>query len=403
MKNKEHHMIVSLYFLPFISILLLGAGTLMYSPLVIPYTTFLGGDEVHGTYIEGLSKFIACLGVVFVGHHSTMWGRKKTLVYIFITGSVGNFVAAAALNPLMLLVASTISSLSFASMSAVMMTYLADIAPKDRQGAALGVFGTAIGCSAALGAIGSTIVAEQYGFRIPFAIAAVLIAIGAVIVHTWFVDKGTSSVIINTTYRGTKGLKLLPQLPKLQAMGVILYLAAFSYQFSQSSLSTLLTPLVAYLNEPLRMAGLSIGAYGIFGLMQPLGGKFGDCFGRKTALLLGSFLFFFGLLLISMAQSALLLLIGSAIFGIGTALFMPSICVAVYNSVPQEMRGITMGLFQSILTIGAVLGPVGGGIALHFGTPRHPFILNGVVVGIALILLVATSLPRLRRESVYRK
>lgn len=361
----------------------------MYSPMHIPYTKALGGLEVHGTYIEGVSKFIACLGVVYVANLSMAWGRKKTLCIIFWMGSLGSLIAALAPNPLVLLLASSISSLSFASMSAVMMVYLAEIAPTNRQGTALGVFGSGIGISAALGAVSSTILAEKYGFRVPFIGSAVLIAIGALLVQIFFIDKTTEdTLVMNAQCRGVSAIRLLKNVTKISALGVVLYFSAFAYQFSQSSLSTLLSPFVVYLNFPLRVAGLGIGAFGIFGLMQPLGGKFGDTFGRTLGITLGTVLFFTGLLLLSVATSIPTILVGTGLFGIGTSLFMPSICVAIYNSVPKEHKGITMGLFQSILTVGAVLGPVSGGVVLHFWGPRFPFILNSIVVGVSLFLLL---------------
>lgn len=390
MKNSKGTQIISLYFLPFMCIVILGAGTLMYSPMHIPYTKALGGLEVHGTYIEGASKFIACLGVVYVANLSMSWGRKKTLFIIFCMGSVGSLIAALAPNPLVLLLASSISSLSFASMSAVMMVYLAEIAPSNRQGTALGVFGSGIGISAALGAVSSTILAEKYGFRVPFMGSAILIAIGALMVKLFFSDKtDQAAVVMNAQCRGASALRLLKNVTKITAMGIVLYYSAFAYQFSQSSLSTLLSPFVVYLNFPLRVAGLGIGAFGIFGLMQPLGGRFGDTFGRTLGITLGTVLFFTGLLLLSSADSIPMVLLGTGLFGIGTSLFMPSICVAIYNSVPKEYKGITMGLFQSILTVGAVLGPVSGGVALHFWGPRFPFVLNSIVVGVSLFLLLA--------------
>jgi MFS family permease len=392
MRQQSSSSVFIRYLLPFICIVILGSGTLMYSPLVIPYTMWLGGLAVHGTYIEGLSKFIACLGVVYIGYLSTFLGRKKTLLYIYLFGAIGSATAAFAPNPILLLCASTISSLSFASMSAVMMTYLAEIAPKDRQATAMGVFGTGIGCSAAIGAVLSTSLAEQYGFRLPFALAAILICLGALLIYLFFIDNSVSSVVIKNTCRGFSGLKLLQLLPGMGFPVIVLYLSAFAYQFSQSSLSTLLSPLVVHLQYPLSVAGIGIGTYGLFGIMQPLGGRFSDQFGRKLGIIAGSALFLIGLIFVSAAQSAGILLLGTSLFGVGTSLFMPSIGAAIYNSVSDDMKGVTMGLFQSILTVGAVLGPVGGGIVLQAAGPRSPFVLNSIVAGLALVLLVVKEL-----------
>ncbi len=380
------------YVLAFLCIVLLGTGTLMYSPIIIPYTRALGGLAVHGTSIEGISKLIACIGVVYVGHISSFYGRKRTLISIYLLGAVGGVVAGFAPSPVWLLVSSTISSLSFASMGAVMMTYLAEIAPEGRHGTALGVFGTGIGVSASISAVLATTLAEHFGFRLPFLLAAAGILVGALLIRLFFVESLDDAAAPREEYKGISGLKLLPLLLKANVLIVVLYLGAGAYQFLQSSLSTLLTPLVEALGYPLSVAGIGIGAYGVFGLMQPLGGRVGDRFGRRAITFVGALLFLVGMLTLYVADSHILVLIGTSLFGIGTALYVPSLSAQICMSGPAETRGAAMGLYQAMLTVGAVLGPVTGGFVLQNIGPRAPFLLNSGVIGGFFLLLVAQSL-----------
>lgn len=374
------------FFLSFICIILLGAGTLMFSPLVIPYTLYLGGAQIHGPLIEGISKIIAAFGVIYVGHMSSIWGRRKTLVFIYFFGFTGIFSAGMAINPFWLLIASTITSLSFASMSAVMMTYLLEIAPANRKGMAMGIFGTGIGFSSVFGALLGTNLAELFGLRAPFFIAGIGPLLAALLVYFFFLENKASPPIRKIS--GIYGLKLFPVLIKAHFLLLYLYIGALAYQFVQSSLSTLLTPLIQHLGYPLSIVGICIGAFGIFGLLQPIGGRIGDSIGRKKTVVFGSLLFFLGMLTIFRAESHIAVIIGTSLFGIGTSLYVPCITAEVGTLSPQGMRGAAMGLYQSMITLGSIIGPVAGGAFLEYVGPRGPFLLNSILTGLVLVIFI---------------
>ncbi len=387
---KQKPRLMPQLFLAFACIVILGTGTLMYSPIIIPYTISLGGIALHGTIIESVSKILACLGVIYIGHLSTWQGRRRTLIYIYLLGASGMLLSAMAPNTVWLLISSTITSLSFASMAAVMMTYLVEISPEGRQGMAMGVFGTGIGVSAVIGALMATTMAEIFGFRVPFLFAAGATLAGALFVSLFFVESIKVPAQILTKHKGIHGLRLLPMLLKLNFLLLFLYIGAAGYQFLQSSLSTLLTPLVQSLGLPLNVAGIGIGAFGIFGLMQPLGGRLGDHFGRRQTIIIGAFMFVAGMFVLYSANSATMIIIGTSFFGIGTSLYVPSISTQVCLMAPVEARGAAMGLYQSVLTVGAILGPVSGGFALQYISPQAPFMLNGVIITVVFLLLIFT-------------
>ena len=372
----------------FVSIVLLGAGTIMFAPLIIPLTVELGGIQLHGTLIEGTSRIIAAIGVIYLSNIVSAVGRRRTLMLTYFVGASGIFLSGIVPSPVFLLLTSTMVSCSFASMCAIMMVYLAELAPPNSKGMTLGIYGTAIGVSAVIGSMAGTRLAELFGLSFPFLLAGVVALLPIAIIYFFVVDSNPEEGKVSETKKGLYGLRLFPHLVRTKLLFLFLYICAFGYQFVQSSLTTLLTPLVEHLGFRLSMVGMGIGLFGIFALMQPLGGWLGDRVGRRFLAVAGALVLMFGLLRIFSADTTADILLGTGLFGLGTSLFLPSILAGISLLDGQTNRVAVMSLYQSVITLGAIFGPIGGGLALHYVSPRAPFLLNSFVIGIVGVMLL---------------
>ncbi|KAI9020752.1 major facilitator superfamily domain-containing protein [Phycomyces nitens] len=110
--------------------------------------------------------------------------------------------------------------------------------------------------------------------------------------------------------------------------------------------------------------------------LQPLYGRISDVFGRKTALMFASTVFFLGSFLCGAANSLWALVIARAIAGIGGGGINTMTTVIVSDLVPLRERGKYQGYGNIAYAVGSVVGaPLGGFITDNFGW-RYCFFIN---------------------------
>jgi EmrB/QacA subfamily drug resistance transporter len=128
-------------------------------------------------------------------------------------------------------------------------------------------------------------------------------------------------------------------------------------------------------------------------MAMPLAGTLTDSFGRKRLLLISLFLFTGSSLACGFAPSIYVLIAFRFLQGLGGACFLPTASGIVSDHFP-ESRETAIGLFSSIFSVGAVLGPNLGGWIVSQYSWRYIFYINvpiGVVLMISMMLLLKES------------
>ncbi|HUJ05235.1 MAG TPA: MFS transporter [Streptosporangiaceae bacterium] len=152
----------------------------------------------------------------------------------------------------------------------------------------------------------------------------------------------------------------------------------------------------------LQAAGLSwvMNAYALtFGGLLLLGGRAGDLLGRRRVFMAGIALFTLASLAGGLATSAPMLLAARAVQGVGAAFATPATLATIVTSFPEgRPRTRALALFTGVITGGASLGLVLGGMITQWATWRWVFFVN-VPVGVAVILVAPRVLARSARRS----
>ena len=122
----------------------------------------------------------------------------------------------------------------------------------------------------------------------------------------------------------------------------------------------------------------------------PLWGWLGDRYGRRMMLLRAVFGFAVTSFLMAFAQTVTQLFLLRLIQG-GVAGFIAATLAIVATTTPREHMGYAMGILQTSLTTGGIIGPLAGGVLADLIGYRNIFFLTGgfgFVAGLMVILLV---------------
>jgi EmrB/QacA subfamily drug resistance transporter len=133
-------------------------------------------------------------------------------------------------------------------------------------------------------------------------------------------------------------------------------------------------------------------------------GRIGDVFGRKKMFVIGMAVFTAASGLCGISgwvadlvgiPGATALIVARVLQGIGGALMMPQTLSLITVAFPPQKRGAAMGVWGSVVALGAVLGPlIGGYIVTHY--PWEWVFLINIPVGIVAILATLAIVPESR-------
>jgi EmrB/QacA subfamily drug resistance transporter len=113
-----------------------------------------------------------------------------------------------------------------------------------------------------------------------------------------------------------------------------------------------------------------------FAAIVIIGGKVGDIYGRRKALMAGYFVFAVGSLLATAAINVQILQVGRVVQGLGAALIVPGSLSILAETFKGKNQGLAIGLWGSVGALGLVLGPIISGTVVALLGWRFVFALN---------------------------
>nr|WP_272210367.1 MFS transporter [Marinicella sp. W31]MDC2876240.1 MFS transporter [Marinicella sp. W31] len=130
----------------------------------------------------------------------------------------------------------------------------------------------------------------------------------------------------------------------------------------------------------------------VAGFLVTMGGL-GDRIGRRKLLMLGAAAFAAASVFAAFAQSAGMLVLARALLGIAGATIAPSTLSLIMNMFPDEAeRNRAIGVWGTAFALGGLVGPLIGGLLLHFFHWGSVFLVN-VPIMATLIVCAPFLLP----------
>jgi len=182
---------------------------------------------------------------------------------------------------------------------------------------------------------------------------------------------------------------------KLRPLLLILFVGVLMGALDLAIIGPALPAIQADLGLDTRALAWIFNIYVLFQLMgTPLMAKLSDRYGRRAIYVLNLALFGLGSLILAMAPSFEMLLIGRAIQGLGAGGIFPVASAVIGDTFPPEKRGQTLGLLGAVFGIAFLVGPILGGVLLRFSW--HWLFLINLPIVLVLIWQALRLLPGTR-------
>jgi MFS family permease len=170
---------------------------------------------------------------------------------------------------------------------------------------------------------------------------------------------------------------------------LILCFAGMATMFAGGMSMPILPLYAAELTTSLLMIGLVVSGYFIVRLFFELPiGLASDVVGRRKPMVAGVAVATLGALVCTVASDIIQLILGRALWGLGTAAFYCIATALLADLFPRERRGRMVGVFQATEFLGSVLGASFGGYVASVMGYRGLFLVCTVISFVSLVATV---------------
>jgi len=335
--------------------------------MVMPFMPVFLSDDL-GVRV-GVTVWAGLLGAVNSGFSAVCapiwgalgdrWGRKAMMIRAGIFLGLSYAVMAMVRNPYELLgVRVMIGALTGFIPTATAL--VATTTPERHMGQALSLVATGNQAGAILGPMLGGFLADLIGLRNSMALSGVAVFAATLLVL----------VAVREQFQrpAQQPVRLLGDMRQVLQAGPLLTVLATTVLMmtSQAAMEPVLIPYIRQLlgpDSPNWMAGVIYSVPGIaFVLAAPSWARLGERWGYATTVTLG----LLGGALFTLPQALVQGGLGMGFFrltaGLALAAVTPGLSSLIAASVPREQRGKAFGLNQSAFNVGAMLGPLLGGV-----------------------------------------
>jgi MFS transporter, DHA1 family, tetracycline resistance protein len=364
-----------------VAIDLVGFGIVL--PLLPLYAEDFGAEPFTIGLLVATYSLMQLVFSPLWGRVSDRVGRKPVLIVSLVGSAVGALLTGLAPTLWVLFLGRIIDGISGGSIS-VAQAAATDVAPPEQRARLLGLLGAAFGVGFVAGpALGG--LAALGGKPLPFLLAAAIAGVNAVVAIRRLPETNPEGrrVARGAAAPATSSDRVLSQ-PVLRLVAVA-FLALVAFSAFEATFSLLGE---RRFGLDLASAGAVFAAIGIVlvvvqgGVIHPLVSRFGEIPVLRAGLVLDGL----GLLALAVATTwprlvgALLLLV------VGQGLVTPTLSSVVAGRAAAGRRGSVLGVQQSAGAAARVAGPTAGGWLFQHVGVAAPYVVGGMLAGVALIL-----------------
>jgi len=367
-------------------VVMLGYGMVM--PILPFYVESMGaGGSELGLLVASYALMRLIFGPIW-GSLSDRVGRKPILMVGVFGYALAMIFFGLAARLWMLFAARILSGVLSSATSPTTMAYVGDSTSEEERGRGMGMLGGAVGLGAILGpALGGLLATES--LSVPFFLAAGLSLLSVLLIFALLPESRPANprAQARTEESGSplKQWRLVLSGP----IGILLIMAFLV----TSGMTVFYGVFGLYALEQLGYGPDKVGAIMMVmglasavaqgGLSGPLTKRWGESAVIKGASLVSAI----GFLLLVPADTFLTVLAATGLFVLASALLMPAVSALTSRRAPME-QGITMGVSNSFMSLGRIVGPLLGGVLFDLDV-RYPYLSGAAIMLVGFLVAFA--------------
>ncbi|HSH02499.1 MAG TPA: MFS transporter [Anaerolineae bacterium] len=380
--------------------LLAGSVALMMTGFGIIMPVFARRLGEFGDGVEALGLMTMSYALVqfilspFMGGLADRYGRRPFILVAlaaFVATNIGYLLAETTTQFILI---RTLGSAFMAGLFPAAMGVVADIIPERQRAQWIGIVMGGYGAGFVLGPVMGGLLYDAFGFAAPFTTSAALAALAFTAAAYVIPETRPPAVRQRAQLQQNRSFTLTPPPASLwQAIPrpIPLFLTLLFIDFAGTFAFSFIEPeMVFYVYETLGWSttrfGLVVGVYGLAMVIgQTMLGRVSDRYGRQRVIALGLLLnstLYFG---ITYSTSFEFILVVCLIAGLGAALIAPALSAFFLDITAESQRSTVVGIKESALSLGSVLGPLAVAAASGRLAPTTIFMLGGTLLLLALL------------------
>lgn len=357
---------------------------------------FGDGVEALGvmTMAFALTQLIAA---PIAGSWADRWGRRPFVLVAlaaFMLTNIGYLLAKT--TPMFILVRA-LGGLFTAGLFPAAMGIVADIVPEDQRARWIGIVMGGYGAGFVFGPVLGGFLYDGWGFAAPFTTSAGLAFLGLTAAAILVPETRPQQVRRRAALRKRRDTAVHPPqsslwqtLPRpltvFASLVFIDFIGAFAFAFVEPQM-------VFYFYEDLGWSTLQFGVVvGIYGLAMVFGqtvlGQSSDRYGRKPVIVIGVLMSTILYISLAYVRAFPLIVVSAITAGLGSALIAPALSAFILDITAEQHRGRIVGIKESALALGGVLGPLLVAVMTNITSPQGIFVTAGGLVLSGAILAI---------------
>ncbi|WP_440858411.1 MFS transporter [Staphylococcus shinii] len=356
---------------------------LIHYTLIVTVTIFTI-DKYHASEsMGGLAAGIFIIGMLFgrlaSGRVIDNLQPKKVLLFgiIFSIITVGLYFAIHSL--LILMIVRLLHGIAFGLSSTATGTISSRIIPEKRKGEGIGYYALSVTTASAIGPFCGIILNQQFGFQSIFIVSLIVIVVALIVA---LLIKGLPKVSLQTS--NTEKITGVAAYIQKEALPI-----SFVIIFVGIAYSSVLSFLTVY-TEQINLATASSFFFVVYAVStfvtRPFTGKIYDNYGENKVMYPVLISFTFGLILLSLTHTSILLLIAAIFIGIGYGTIIPTAQAIAIQQSPTDKIGLATSTFYMFADFGAGIGPFVLGVVIPLMGYRNLYLTMSILVIVSIIL-----------------
>ena len=364
-------------------------GVVSFLPL---YITQLGvsGESALGLWagiLMGATSFCAAISNPYWGTLADRKGRKQMVERVLLVFGCIMMLMALVTSAWQLLLLRVFQGLCGGFMASATALGIS-LTPKEKIPFVVGMFQTALIVGGAVGPMLGGIVADAFGYRLPFVVFGCLCLLTLLVIR-FSVQEHFTPIPKNAGNSVRATLHYLWGMGEMRTMLLILFLAQIAMQSIGPILPIYIQGMVSGSDSLASISGTIIAIGGIASALASASMGFVCRFlSHKRILLVAALLCGVSFLGQLAATNVIALGILRAVNGFCIGMMIPSANTIVTYLIPEEKRGAAYGVTNGATLMGNVLGPLSAGfLSMAWGLTGIFYLTAGLFLSVFLLLL----------------